>query len=52
MKLYSENELDKLNSEFDDAENEFEIKEELIYSCKEDNEIIIYFLFKYETFIK
>ena len=28
MKLYSENELNKSNSEFDDAENESEIEEE------------------------
>ena len=28
MKLYSENKLNKLNSEFDDAKNESEIEEE------------------------
>ena len=43
MKLYSKNELNKSNSEFDNAENKFEIKEEFnnIQYNKNDYWIII-----------
>ena len=43
MKLYFENELNKLNSEFNDAKNKFEIEEEFnnIQYNKNNHQIVI-----------